>query len=94
MNPTLNIDLLNRLEIFIRDKIAPGVLAHGGMVDIKSFEDGKLTLALSGSCTTCSMDTMTKEGIAEFVMNEFPELDDCEVIDIETTQEDTAKLSL
>ena len=76
------IDLMQRINTFVTEKIAPGVVAHGGQVEVVEFQEGKLTLGLSGSCSTCSMDAMTKEGIAEFMLNEFPELDDCVVVDL------------
>ncbi len=78
----MNVDLLQALSKFITEKIAPGVVAHGGQVEILSFEDNILKLGLSGACTTCSLDAMTKEGIADYVLDAFPDLDDCEVVDI------------
>lgn len=78
----MNVDLLQELSKFVTEKIAPGVVSHGGQVEILSFEDNKLTLGLSGACTTCSLDAMTKEGIADYILNNFPDLDDCEVVDI------------
>ena len=85
--------LLKQIDDFITQKIAPGVMSHGGRVEIVAFDDNRLKLGLSGSCSTCSLDAMTKEGIAEFVMNEFPDLDDCEVIDIEGSEESLAPLA-
>ena len=81
MNPN-NLELHNRINTFVLEKIAPGIMAHGGNVEITEFKDNKLTLGLSGNCLDCSLDIMTKEGIVEFILNEFAELDDCEVIDL------------
>ena len=77
--------LLTRLGEFLLEKIAPSVVSHGGAIEIIGLTDNRLKIGLSGACSTCSMDTFTKEGIAEFMLNEFPELDDCEVIDLEDT---------
>lgn len=79
----MKVELLQELSRFVTEKIAPGVVAHGGQVEIVSFENNNLILGLSGSCTTCSLDAMTKEGIADFVLDAFPDLDDCQVVDIE-----------
>ena len=75
--------LLKQIDDFITQKIAPSVVSHGGRVEIMDLTDNRLKLGLSGACSTCSMDTLTKEGISEFVMNEFPDLEDCEVVDID-----------
>ena len=85
--------LLKQIDDFILQKIAPGVVSHGGKVEVVAFVDNKLKLGLSGACSTCSMDAFTKEGIAEFVMNEFPDLEDCEVIDLEGETEVLAPLA-
>ena len=61
---------------FIDEKIAPGILAHGGEVSIVSLEDGILTLMLSGACGSCSVQAFTSESIANYLLEEFPDLED------------------
>ena len=61
---------------FIEEKIAPGIMAHGGEVSIVSLEDGILTLLLSGSCGSCSVQAYTSESISNFLLEEFPDLED------------------
>jgi len=85
--------LVQDINKFVLEKIAPSVVSHGGRIDVVSLEDNKLVLGLSGACSTCSLDTFTKEGISEFLLNEFPTLDDCEVIDLEEASEDVPHLS-
>jgi Fe-S cluster biogenesis protein NfuA len=61
---------------FIDEKIAPGILAHGGEINIVSLEEGVLTLQLSGSCGSCSVQAYTSESVSNFLLEEFPDLDD------------------
>jgi len=74
------------IENFIDEKIAPGILAHGGNIEVVSLEDHVLKLALSGACESCSIQAFTAEAISNYILDEFPELDDVIVID-ETSDE-------
>ena len=69
------------VKSFIEEKIAPGILAHGGEVNIVSLEEGILTLALSGSCGSCSVQAYTSESISNFLLEEFPDLEDVIVVE-------------
>jgi Fe-S cluster biogenesis protein NfuA len=64
------------VKSFVDEKIAPGILAHGGEVDIVSLKDNILTLQLSGSCGSCSVQAFTSESISNFLLEEFPDLED------------------
>ena len=61
---------------FIDEKIAPGIMAHGGEINIMSLDEGILTLQLSGSCGSCSVQAYTSESVSNFLLEEFPDLDD------------------
>ena len=50
---SLNSTQLEAIQLFINDKISPGVQAHGGDVVIESFENNILTLTLQGACGSC-----------------------------------------
>ncbi|RDB36142.1 NifU family protein [Spirobacillus cienkowskii] len=76
-----NIDQYNLIKNFIDEKISPGVLAHGGEVNIISLENNILTLELSGSCGSCSIQAYTSESISNYILEEFPDLDDVIVSD-------------
>jgi len=76
-----NIDQYNLIKNFIDEKISPGVLAHGGEVNIISLENNILTLELSGSCGSCSIQAYTSESISNYILEEFPYLDDVIVSD-------------
>jgi len=72
---------LESIQTFIDEKIAPGILAHGGEVQIKNLDNNILTLSLSGSCGSCSVQAYTSESISNYILEEFPELDDVVVTD-------------
>jgi Fe-S cluster biogenesis protein NfuA len=72
---------LEAIRRFIDDKISPGVNSHGGEVLIHSLETNILTLGLSGACGSCGIVAYTSESIANYILEEFPDLDDVIVTD-------------
>lgn len=72
----LHTDQYEAINNFITEKIAPGILAHGGNITIASLENGVLKLELSGSCQACSVQAYTSESISNFLLEEFPDLED------------------
>lgn len=64
------------VKAFIEEKIAPGIMAHGGEVEILKLDEGVLTLQLSGSCGSCSVQAYTSESISNYLLEEFPDLED------------------
>lgn len=69
------------IQRFIDEKIAPGVQSHGGDVLVEGLENGILTLSLAGACGSCNVQAYTSESIANYILEEFPELDDVVVSD-------------
>jgi Fe-S cluster biogenesis protein NfuA len=69
------------IQRFIDEKIAPGVQSHGGDVLIEGLENGILTVSLSGACGSCNVQAYTSESIANYILEEFPDLDDVVVSD-------------
>lgn len=67
---------LEAIRQFINEKISPGVQAHGGEVTLQSLEAGVLTIHLSGACGTCGVLSYTSESVANYILEEFPDLDD------------------
>ncbi len=61
---------------FIDEKIAPGIMSHGGEIVIVSLEEGVLTLKLTGACDGCSVQAYTSESISNYLLDEFPDLED------------------
>lgn len=64
------------IQEFINEKIAPGVESHGGEVVIDSLDNNILSLSLSGACGSCGVQAYTQESIANYILEEFPDLDD------------------
>jgi len=69
------------IQKFIDEKIAPGVQSHGGDVLIEGLDKGILTISLSGACGSCTVQAYTSESIANYILEEFPDLDDVVVRD-------------
>jgi Fe-S cluster biogenesis protein NfuA len=69
------------IQKFVDEKIAPGVQSHGGDVLIEDLAGGILTISLSGACGSCNVQAYTSESIANYILEEFPELDDVVVRD-------------
>jgi Fe-S cluster biogenesis protein NfuA len=69
------------IQRFIDEKIAPGIHSHGGDVLIENLQDGILTISLSGACGSCNVQAYTSESVANYILEEFPELDDVVVSD-------------
>lgn len=69
------------IQRFIDEKISPGVQSHGGEVIVHSLEDNILTMSLSGACGSCNVQAYSSESIANYILEEFPELDDVIVTD-------------
>ena len=68
----MNIEII---ENFINEKIAPGIAAHGGEVQVLTLEKSVLTISLSGACGSCGSQNFTSEAISNYIMEEFPELE-------------------
>ena len=66
---------------FVEEKVSPGILAHGGEVNIVSLEHNILKLELAGSCGDCSSQAYTSESISNYILEEFPDLEDVIVVD-------------
>ncbi len=69
----------SEIEVKIReildDEIRPAIAMDGGDVELKSFQDGIVTLHLQGACSTCPSSTMTlKMGIENRLKSEIPEV--------------------
>ena len=77
----LNMELIDRVEKAI-DTIRPYLHADGGDVRIVEITEDKIVkLELKGTCSNCSMSTMTmKAGIEEAVKKAVPEIVSVEAI--------------
>jgi Fe-S cluster biogenesis protein NfuA len=81
MNTASQSTQMEAIRQFIDEKISPGVNSHGGEVLIHSLENNVLTLSLSGACGSCGVVAYTSESISNYILEEFPDLDDVIVSD-------------
>ena len=44
----MDTEIIEKIKFVLKDKVAPSVAAHGGKIEFKSFEDGKLKLMMAG----------------------------------------------
>tara|TARA_B100000925_G_scaffold134779_1_gene100713 strand:- start:2022 stop:2318 length:297 start_codon:yes stop_codon:yes gene_type:complete len=83
----MDTEIIEKIKFVLKDKIAPSVAAHGGKIEFKSFEDGKLKLMMAGSCAGCAMSQLTlKQGVESMMKHYVPE-----VTHIESEDDPTAK---
>lgn len=70
MNP-IETRIIETLEEYVR----PAVEQDGGAIHFKSFEEGKVTVVLKGSCSGCPSSAVTlKTGIETLLKNLIPEV--------------------
>lgn len=61
---------------FVNARILPGIMAHGGDIEIERFENNVLELRLSGACVSCGIQAFTADAVANYILDAFPELED------------------
>ena len=70
-----NSDIEVKIKQILDDEIRPAIAMDGGDVELKGFENGRVTLYLQGACSTCPSSTMTlKMGIENRLKSEIPEV--------------------
>tara|TARA_Y100001949_G_scaffold119357_1_gene101430 strand:- start:348 stop:623 length:276 start_codon:yes stop_codon:yes gene_type:complete len=73
----MDTETIEKIKFVLKDKIAPSVAMHGGKIEFKSFEDGKLHLVMAGSCAGCAMSQMTlKQGVESMMKHYVPEVNE------------------
>jgi Fe-S cluster biogenesis protein NfuA len=61
----------------IIEKVRPYIQMHGGDVTLVDFEDGIVTLQVTGACTHCSMADLTyNKMLGGLLKEEVPEIKD------------------
>lgn len=64
-----------KIKQILDDEIRPAIAMDGGDVELRSYENGIVTLHLQGACSTCPSSTMTlKMGIENRLKSEIPEI--------------------
>ena len=60
-------DVEVKIQQVLHDYVRPAVEQDGGAIAYKSFEDGKVTVELRGSCSGCPSSTITLKAMGEGV---------------------------
>jgi Fe-S cluster biogenesis protein NfuA len=64
-----------KIKSVLEEYVRPAVEQDGGAIDFKSFEDGKVTLLMRGSCSGCPSSSVTlKGGIENLFRQMIPEV--------------------
>jgi Fe-S cluster biogenesis protein NfuA len=73
----VNDDPETKIKDLLDKYVKPAVQMDGGHIEFKSFEDGVVTLALQGSCSSCPSSTLTlKSGIEGLLKRMVPEVEE------------------
>lgn len=68
-------DVVKRIQDILENYVKPAVEMDGGAIQFKSFKDGKVNLALQGSCSGCPSSMITlKAGIEGMMKRMIPEV--------------------
>ena len=81
------MEMIDKIEKLLDEKVRPSLHAHGGDVGIKRYEDGVLKVKMIGKCSGCpSAHATNEELISAEVRDAFPEVED--VILVEEVSQD------
>ena len=75
-------EIVEEIKDIIDSKIQPSVAMHGGVVSLKSFDDGVAIMFMSGACSGCASSMYTlKAGIENMLTHYVPEVKSVEGVD-------------
>lgn len=70
-------EVVKKIKGILDEYVRPAVESDGGNIIFKSFDSGRLTLQLQGSCSGCPSSTVTlKQGIERLVKSMVPEVEE------------------
>ena len=70
-----NSSIEERINAVIINEVNPGLAAHGGMVDLVEFREGKAILKFGGGCQGCGMVDLTlADGVEKLLKERIPEI--------------------
>ena len=76
-----------KIQNVIKERVAPVLIAHGGNLEVVSFEDGVLSVRFLGQCAGCPSAMLTIEEVVEKELVEaVPEVKSVELVQ-QTSQE-------
>ena len=80
--------IVQNIKDVIDNYVTPGVAGHGGVVNFVDYEDGTLTLQMSGACSGCAMSQKTlHEGVERMLKHYVPEVNQLVGVDDEQAAE-------
>ena len=73
--PASETELVNKIKEMLETYVKPAVEMDGGAIQFKSYNEGKVTLMLQGSCSGCPSSVITlKSGIEGLLKRMIPEV--------------------
>ena len=70
-----NGEIVKDIQRILDESILPHVQSHGGFVSLQKYEDGVVTMFLTGACAGCAMSSATlKMGIENMLKHYIPEV--------------------
>ena len=70
-----NSSIEERINAVIINEVNPSLAAHGGMVDLVEFREGKAILKFGGGCQGCGMVDLTlADGVEKLLKERIPEI--------------------
>ena len=66
--------LKDRIVVVLEKEVKPFLAMHGGNAELKSVDEGIVTLRLQGSCHGCGMAAITFQmGVEQMLIDKFPD---------------------
>lgn len=73
--PTITSELDQKIVDLLEEFVRPAVENDGGAIHFKSFDEGKVTVILKGSCSGCPSSTATlKGGVEQLLKSHLPDV--------------------
>jgi len=73
--PTITSELDQKIVDLLEEFVRPAVENDGGAIHFKSFDQGKVTVILKGSCSGCPSSTATlKGGVEQLLKSHLPDV--------------------
>ena len=85
-NTADDLETINQIKVVLEEYVKPAVESDGGAIAFQSFENGKVTVLLQGSCSGCPSATVTlKNGVENLLKRMVPEVNEvvAEGVDLE-----------
>ena len=76
-------EIEQKIRSILDEYVKPAVEQDGGAIAFESFEEGKVTVLLQGSCSGCPSSTLTlKAGIENLLKRMLPEVESVEAVGV------------